>query len=226
MTKPKNHPSTLGIPHRRLFLLAGVAALAIPVLALASPVAIPNQFIDGEIVIAQHFNENFDEVATAVNDNDARIAALEAAVPQITIRKSTGSLERAIAFCAGDEILTGGGCFMPPENRYDPAFPDYATYYTGNYPRPMVGMTSVPVAAGTTLSELRPTANLGGAIIPFPGDIIAGNSGSIAAAPGGGWGCRAGMVQHDAAPSAQAITTNFWEGWYFHVKAYAVCMKL
>lgn len=210
----------------RVFMIGTGAALAIPVLALASPLATPHQFNDGEVVSAQEFNENFGEIENAVNDNDARITALETTAPQVTIRKSTGSYERAIAFCAGDEVLTGGGCFMPPENMYDPAYADYATYYTGNFPRPLVGMTSVPVAAGTTLGDLRPTTNIGGNIIPFPGDIVAANSGAAAAGLGGGWGCRAGIVQHNAAGGANAITTNFYESWYFHVKAYAVCMRV
>lgn len=209
---------------RRLFVLAGAVGLAIPVLALASPVTVPHQFADGEVVSAQDFNDNFEAIASAINDNDARIGMVEAAVPQITIRKATGSSERAIAFCADDEVLTGGGCFMPPENLYDVDHADYATYHTGNYPRPMVGMTSVPVAPGTTLGDLRPTTPTGN-IMPFPGDVIEADSGSVVAAPGGGWGCRAGVIQHNDGPGSQAITTNLYENWYFHVKAYAVCMK-
>jgi len=216
-------------PRRRLPILTSAAVVAIPVLAIAAPVSIPNQFAEGDIVSAQDFNDNFEAIANAINDNDARIAALEAApfaVPEITIRKSTGSLERAIAFCEADEILAGGGCFMPPSNDYDPANADYDTHFTGAYPRPLVGMTSVPVAPGTSLDDLRPTATTGANIIPFPGDIIADDSGFVAATSGGGWGCRAGIVQHDAAAAAQAITTNLYEEWFYHVKSYAVCMRV
>ncbi len=213
---------------RRLFVLTSIAVLSVPVLAIADPASIPNEFMEGEVVSAQDFNENFDSLGSSIDDNDARIAALEAAtvVPEVNIRKSTGSYERAIAFCENDEVLTGGGCFMPPSNNYDPAYPDYETYFTGGYSRPLVGMTSVPVDPGTSLDDLRPTAQTDPNIIPFPGDIIGANSGDVESPLGGGWGCRAGIVQHNDAPGAQAITTNFYEGWFYHVKAYAVCMKV
>lgn len=210
---------------RRVLIAAGALALAVPLVATAGPVAIPHQFVDGEVVSAQDFNDNFGALSEAVNDNDARLAVVEAAAPTVTIRKSTGSYERAIAFCEADEVLMGGGCFVPPENLYDSDYDDYDTYHTGNFPRPLVGLTSVPVAPGTTLADLRPTTGIGGNIMPFPGDLIADNDGAVASPMGGGWGCRAGIVQHNAAGAAQAITTNFYEGWWFHVKAYAVCME-
>lgn len=65
---------------RPLFL--GVTALAaiFPVIALAAPLTIPNAFVDGDVIGADAFNENFDAIAAAFNDNDARIAELETAV--------------------------------------------------------------------------------------------------------------------------------------------------
>ncbi len=64
---------------RRAFAAALVVA-ALPVAALASPVDIPYSFANGGTILASEFNENFDAIADAVNDNDARIAALENAV--------------------------------------------------------------------------------------------------------------------------------------------------
>ena len=48
--------------------------------ALASELTVPNEFTAGEPAVAAEVNDNFSETATAVNDNDARIAALEAQV--------------------------------------------------------------------------------------------------------------------------------------------------
>lgn len=68
---------------RRLVLVAGAIVVAFPILALASPLDIPNEFTAGDMISADAFNENFEMVAASVNDNDARIAALEAAVASI-----------------------------------------------------------------------------------------------------------------------------------------------
>jgi hypothetical protein len=215
-------------PRRRSIFTLGAIALAIPMLAIASPVTIPNEFADGEVISATAFNENFGAIADSINDNDTRISELEEAPPnQVTIRKATATspVSVAIAFCEDNEILTGGGCFLPPENLYDPDYANYETYFTGNFPRPMVGLTSVPVAAGTTAADIRPVAAVDG-IIPFPGDIIAEDAGSIVVAPAGGWACRPGVVQHNDTGGAQAITTNLYEEWFFPVKAYAVCMAV
>ena len=65
---------------RRRFFAVTLVVAALPVAALASPVDIPNTFADGGTIFAEEFNENFDAIADAVNDNDARIAALETAV--------------------------------------------------------------------------------------------------------------------------------------------------
>lgn len=48
--------------------------------AWASSLDVPNTFQSGEQAVAQEVNNNFTAVETAVNDNDARIAALEALV--------------------------------------------------------------------------------------------------------------------------------------------------
>ncbi len=75
------------LPHRprtsgyrfRLATLASVIALALPVLALAGPVGDLHEFGSGEAIRASEFNDNFEAVADAIDDNDARIAALEGA---------------------------------------------------------------------------------------------------------------------------------------------------
>ena len=62
---------------RRLIATATAAALLLPVLALAAPADIPNAFTDGDPIVAEEFNENFDAIAAAIDDNDARIELLE-----------------------------------------------------------------------------------------------------------------------------------------------------
>ena len=68
-------------PTRRgLLITAAVAALVLPVIALAAPVEIPNEFSDGDVIDAEAFNENFDAIAAAIDDNDARLADVESSV--------------------------------------------------------------------------------------------------------------------------------------------------
>ncbi|WP_144395421.1 hypothetical protein [Pleionea sediminis] len=55
----------------------------------ASELTIPNTFQSGEKALASEVNDNFTATATAVNDNDARIVALEAAVSALTQRVET-----------------------------------------------------------------------------------------------------------------------------------------
>ncbi len=72
-------------PKSRWAFIAAAASMAVlPLIASAAPLNVPHAFEDGGIIDAESFNENFDEIAAAVDDNDARIAALEggdAAVP-------------------------------------------------------------------------------------------------------------------------------------------------
>lgn len=69
-------PRRLTSRSRSVALLAvGVAVL--PVLALASPVAPLTEFTSGDPIVAADFNDNFNAVADAVDDNDTRISALE-----------------------------------------------------------------------------------------------------------------------------------------------------
>jgi hypothetical protein len=58
---------------------AVLAALAIPTTLFAASVSLPHTFVSGAIASASAVNENFDALADGVNDNDARITALEAA---------------------------------------------------------------------------------------------------------------------------------------------------
>ncbi len=64
---------------RRWVLGTAIACVsALPLLASAAPVAGLNSFTDGDVISAEEFNDNFDELALAINDNDARISGLEA----------------------------------------------------------------------------------------------------------------------------------------------------
>ncbi len=61
----------------RSITVLALALAALPVLALATPVDLPNTFESGAPVVAADFNDNFNAVADAVDDNDTRISALE-----------------------------------------------------------------------------------------------------------------------------------------------------
>lgn len=74
-------PHRITAARRRLLLTTFGAALGVPVIALASPVDLPHTFADGEVIDAERFNENFAAIAAAVDDNDARITALEGGGP-------------------------------------------------------------------------------------------------------------------------------------------------
>ena len=101
MSNAQNDVHPLAALRRPLLLSATAVALAFPVIAIASPLDVPNAFSDGDAINAAEFNENFDAVADAVNDNDARIAALEAAVDGAGVPVGT------IAFFATD-MCPGG----------------------------------------------------------------------------------------------------------------------
>lgn len=62
---------------RWAWIAAAASVAAVPVIATAAPLVIPNLFEDGAIIEADTFNENFDAIAEAVDDNDTRIGALE-----------------------------------------------------------------------------------------------------------------------------------------------------
>ncbi len=62
---------------RWLWGAAITCVAALPLLASAAPVGGLNSFMDGDVISADEFNENFDAFAVAVNDNDARIGDLE-----------------------------------------------------------------------------------------------------------------------------------------------------
>lgn len=86
---------------RRRFFAVTLVVAALPVAALASPVDIPHSFADGGTILAEEFNENFDAIADAVNDNDARIAALETTVTDGGVPVGT------IAFFASESCPAG-----------------------------------------------------------------------------------------------------------------------
>ena len=71
-----------GAPARSLAIGRGsifVAVLLLPVSVVASSVEVPNLFVNGTIADADQVNANFVAVEDAVNDNDARLTAVEAA---------------------------------------------------------------------------------------------------------------------------------------------------
>jgi hypothetical protein len=69
---------------RRALVAVGILAIGFPILALAAPVTIPHAFSDGGIISAGAFNENFEAIAAAINDNDARLTDLEQDVADLS----------------------------------------------------------------------------------------------------------------------------------------------
>ena len=160
----------------------------------------------------------------------------------VTIRKVTAGLPTgsetnsdgtqlvvtAVAYCNSNETLLAGGCYFPPENHYDVTYTDAATYNTGGYPRPLVGMTSVPVGPGKVVADIRPKVGSVPAnrVVPFDADIVADETGSAPSPAGGGWACRAGVINYDSAAGGQFVnSTMLTESWFFRVQAYATCLK-
>ena len=63
--------------HRRTILVSAAAGLvAIGTVAMASSVTIPKTLVAGTTIVASDLNANFNALAVAVNDNDARINQL------------------------------------------------------------------------------------------------------------------------------------------------------
>lgn len=70
-------PRSLRPSRSRVVPLMAAALATLPLLALASPVGTLATFESGQPIVAADFNDNFDTIAEAVDDNDARIGALE-----------------------------------------------------------------------------------------------------------------------------------------------------
>jgi len=64
--------------HRRRILQSLTLLIGIPFALYAAPLTVPNAFTAGTVVSSAQMNANFTAVATAVNDNNTRITALEA----------------------------------------------------------------------------------------------------------------------------------------------------
>jgi uncharacterized coiled-coil protein SlyX len=83
--RTRNHTlSKLGELHMKslisFLLVCSLTAIMAPTPAAAGEVTIPNTFQSGTPAVAAEVNDNFSAVVSAVDDNDGRIAALEAAV--------------------------------------------------------------------------------------------------------------------------------------------------
>lgn len=63
---------------RGIIALATVLSI-VPVVAIASPVDIPNTFSAGDVISSSEMNDNFAAVEAAIDDNDSRIGDLAAA---------------------------------------------------------------------------------------------------------------------------------------------------
>ncbi len=74
-------------------LIAGLGLSGCLSLAVASPVSIPNTFTAGTKAVAAEVNGDFTAVKTAVNDNNTRIAKLEATIAtlQASLKKVSGN---------------------------------------------------------------------------------------------------------------------------------------
>ena len=94
----------------------------------AGSVSIPNSFTAGEPAVAAEVNANFDAVKTAVDDNDSRIAALEASIAAlqetVTAQAATiTSLQNNLSSVQSNSVLAldGSLLFVTDSNGYPTA---------------------------------------------------------------------------------------------------------
>lgn len=85
-------------------LIAIILVLTPALYAVAGEVDIPNQFSAGTRAVAAEVNANFDAVEVAVDDNAARIAALEAgsATAGVTVRVAGTAVGRLVSVIPGN----------------------------------------------------------------------------------------------------------------------------
>ncbi len=91
--------------------LATGISLAIGIAAIAGPITTPNTFTAGTPARAAEVNANFSAVASAVNDNDARIGALEAAAQETDVAPG-GNLVLAPSTATNGNVLKGPDAFI------------------------------------------------------------------------------------------------------------------
>jgi hypothetical protein len=87
--------------------------IAVPVVAFAAPLTVPNTFSSGNVISSSEMNGNFDAVKTAIDDNDARIGAIEAAVAPHACEWSVqqgSNVTLVQANCPANKHVIAGGC--------------------------------------------------------------------------------------------------------------------
>ena len=89
--------------------LVMLGALLASYAATADELTTPNTFAAGEPAVAAEVNENFSAIETAVNDNNARIAAMEGA------GGATFQASNVIVFSTG-VVVAGAGTLLRDEN--------------------------------------------------------------------------------------------------------------
>jgi hypothetical protein len=106
---------------RHAFLAGFLGGLcSLPVALSAASVTGLNAFVNGTVADADAVNANFSAVQIAVDDNDARLDALETAPGLASCRRViaadrtfTGTYSLgSVATCDPDEVLTGGACVV------------------------------------------------------------------------------------------------------------------
>ncbi len=75
----------------------------LPLSLSAAPVSLPHVFQNGNVADADQVNDNFNAVATAIDDNDSRVAALEATVA--SLQDMITSLQAALAATDGGAMV-------------------------------------------------------------------------------------------------------------------------
>jgi hypothetical protein len=82
------------------------ALLLLPAAAYAATISIPHVFVNGTVADADHVNENFSTLATESNDQDSRLAALEAGLAGLQAQVTTNAT--AIGANAADIAVNQG----------------------------------------------------------------------------------------------------------------------
>lgn len=94
-----NSPRRLRPKRRRITTALSAVVLTFPIVALAAPLDIPNSFQAGDTITASDFNDNFDAVASAVNDNDERLSDVESAIEGVSSTPSGAVVFFNLATC-------------------------------------------------------------------------------------------------------------------------------
>ena len=161
----------LSFPPRYLPAVAMTTTLLIASTAIAGSVSTPNTFVAGDTAQASEVNGNFAAHETEINDNDARIASLEATVISLTSRiltlesRSTASVLAVIDGNCNIQIATDPGltCTRLGVGQYQLILPqgNFGTTDTfANFGLPLVTPINAAAQIGSAVTSVSSPAGV------------------------------------------------------------------